>query len=206
MAVIEDEKWFVVHTYSGYENKVATTINQLAENRNMQDQIIDVRVPTETVTEVETRSSDEAVAAIEEAEAKTRPPKAPRTVERKLYPGYVFVKVGVVYDEKERELKMTDEAWYLIRNTRGVTGFVGPGSKPIPLTDAEVFEMGVEKRVVEVSYSVGDHVEITSGIMQGYTGVVKKIDLETETVSVLIDIFGRSTLTELELDEIEVVQ
>ena len=114
----EDAKWYVVHTYSGYENKVASNIVKVVENRNMQDQILDVKVPVEIVTEVKD--------------------DVKRQVERKMFPGYVLVKFAVYFDEKFGGLKMTDEAWYVVRNTRGVTGFVGPESKPVPLTEQEV--------------------------------------------------------------------
>ena len=127
-----EAKWYVVHTYSGYENKVAGDLLTTAENRNLQDMIIDVKVPTETVVETVVNAKGES---------------KEKTVEHKIYPGYVFVKM--VY---------TDETWYVVRNIRGCTGFVGPGSKPVPLTDDEVYRMGVEKRVVKLSYSVGDSV------------------------------------------------
>ena len=128
----EDAKWYVIHTYSGYENKVASTLQTTVENRGLQEMIPDVKVPTEIVTEIKEDGST-------------------KEVERKIFPGYVFVKM--VY---------TDETWYIVRNIRGCTGFVGPSSKPVPLTESEVYKMGVESRVVEVSYEVGDQVRIAT--------------------------------------------
>ena len=178
----DNSKWYVIHTYSGYENKVATNIEKIVENRGMQDEILDVRVPTEIVTEVK--------------DDKTR------EVERKLFPGYVLVKVAVVYDEDDQP-SMSDEAWYVIRNTRGCTGFVGPESKPVPLTEDEVIALGVEKRVVEVTYEVGDLVKITEGIFDGFSGVVQEIDTNSGIVKVMVSaLFGKETLVELELDKV----
>ena len=184
----ENARWFVVHTYSGYENKVASNIITVVENRKMQDQIFEVRIPTETVTEIK----DDKV----------------REIERKLFPGYVMVKVACIYKKKsefeDEELSMTDEAWYVIRNTRGVTGFVGPGSKPVPLSDEEVIKLGIEKRSVEVNYKVGDFVNILSGPFDGYSGVVDTIDIDKEIVVVMISMLGRETPVELGLNQIEV--
>ena len=130
-----DAKWYVVHTYSGYENKVATNIEKMVENRKMQDQILEVQIPTEIVTEIKDDKK--------------------REVERKLFPGYVLVKAAVTYDENNVP-SMSDDAWFVIRNTRGVTGFVGPESKATPLSDDEVLKLGVEKKSIEVEYKVGD--------------------------------------------------
>ena len=185
-----DARWFVVHTYSGYENKVASNILTVVENRKMQDQIFEVRIPTETVTEIK----DEKV----------------REIERKLFPGYVMVKVACVYKQKSEfepeELSMTDEAWYVIRNTRGVTGFVGPGSKPVPLSEEEVINLGIEKKHIEVNYKVGDFVNILSGPFDGYSGIVDSIDTVKEVVVVMISMLGRETPVELELNQIEVAE
>ena len=137
----EEAKWYVVHTYSGYENKVASNLEKTVENRQLQDLIQEVRVPTEMVTEVKDNKT--------------------RQVERKIYPSYVLVK-----------MVLTDESWYVVRNIRGCTGFVGPSSKPIPLTDEEVARMGVEVRQVEVSYEVGDSVRIVDGPLEGFVGTV----------------------------------
>ncbi|MBK6087428.1 MULTISPECIES: transcription termination/antitermination protein NusG [Ruminococcus] len=169
----EDAKWYVIHTYSGYENKVASTLQTTVENRGLQDMIPDVKVPTEIVTEIKDDGSS-------------------KEVERKLFPGYVFVKM--VY---------TDETWYVVRNIRGCTGFVGPSSKPVPLTESEVYKMGVESRVVEVSYDVGDQVRIIDGPLEDFVGIVDELDTDKNYVKVTISMFGRETPVELELNQAE---
>ena len=169
----DEARWYVIHTYSGYENKVASTLMTTVENRGLQDMILDVKVPTELVTEIRDDGSS-------------------KQVERKLYPGYVFVKM--VY---------TDETWFVVRNVRGCTGFVGPSSKPVPLTESEVYKMGVETRVVEVSYSVGDQVRIIDGPLEDFVGVVEELDTERNYVKVTISMFGRETPVELELNQAE---
>ena len=169
----EDAKWYVIHTYSGYENKVASTLQTTVENRGLQDMIPDVKVPTEIVTEVKDDGSS-------------------KEVERKLFPGYVFVKM--VY---------TDETWYVVRNIRGCTGFVGPSSKPVPLTESEVYKMGVESRVVEVSYEVGDQVRIIDGPLEDFVGIVDELDTDKNYVKVTISMFGRETPVGLELNQAE---
>lgn len=181
-----DSRWYVVHTYSGYENKVATNILKAAENRKMQDEIFEVKIPTETVVEVR-------------EDGKTR------EVERKIFPGYVMVKIATFLDENDMP-KISDEAWLVIRGTRGATGFVGPEGKPIPLTDEEVYRLGVEKKVVEVKYEVGDTVNIIDEIFEGFSGTVEEIDLDNNKVKVTVSaLFGKETLVELELDQVEVV-
>ncbi|MBQ7386255.1 MAG: transcription termination/antitermination protein NusG [Ruminococcus sp.] len=167
-----EARWYVIHTYSGYENKVASNLMTTAENRGMQDMILEVKVPTETVTEIKDDKTKE--------------------VERKLYPGYVFVKM--IY---------TDETWYIVRNVRGCTGFVGPSSKPIPLTEAEVYRMGVETRVVEVSYEVGDSVRIIDGPLEDFIGTVEELNTDKNYVRVIVSMFGRETPVELELNQAE---
>ena len=169
----DEAKWYVIHTYSGYENKVASTLQTTVENRGLQDMIPDVKVPTEIVTEVKDDGST-------------------KEVERKLFPGYVFVKM--VY---------TDETWYVVRNIRGCTGFVGPSSKPVPLTESEVYKMGVESRVVEVSYEVGDQVRIIDGPLEDFVGIVDELDTDKNYVKVTISMFGRETPVELELNQAE---
>ena len=164
-------KWYVVQTMSGYENKVATDLATMVENRKMQDLIVDIKIPTEKVTEVK--------------EDKVR------EVERKIFPGYVLIKMIV-----------TNDSWYVVRNIHGCTGFVGPESKPVPLTDEEVASLGVEKHSVEVGYNVGDRVAIISGPLKDFAGVVKEINVADNSVSVGIDAFGRETIAELELDQI----
>ena len=164
--------WYVVHTYSGYENTVAVSIEQAVENRNMHDVIAEVSIPMETVTEITDNG--------------------PKTVERKVFPGYVLVK-----------MVMTDETWHLVRNIRGVTGFVGSANKAIPLTDEEIAALGVEKREVMVSYAVGDNVKITDGALESFIGTVEEIDTERSKVRVVVSMFGRETPVELELDQVE---
>lgn len=171
MAETREAKWYVAHTYSGYENKVATDLATMVESRGMQDLIQDIRIPTETVTEIKEDKK--------------------REIERKIFPGYVLIKMIV-----------TDDSWYVVRNIRGCTGFVGPGSKPVPLTDEEVAALGVEKHSVEVGYNEGDNVKIISGPLEGYSGVVKTVDTENNNVCVVLSMFGRETPVELELDQI----
>ena len=169
----ENAKWYVVHTYSGYEKKVAATIEKTVENRRLQDVILEVSVPTEEVTELTADNKK-------------------KTVERKIFPGYVLIK-----------MVMTDESWHAVRNTRGVTGFVGPGSKPVPLTEAEVAGLGVEKHEIIVPYAVGDSIKIIDGPLNTFIGAVEEIELEKNRVRVVISLFGRETPVELELDQVE---
>ena len=183
----DNAKWYVAHTYSGYENAVKTAIEKFVANRHLEDMILDIQVPLETVTEV-TDSGDM------------------KEVERKVFPGYVLVKFAVFENEDTDEVKMTDDAWYVVRNTRGVTGFVGPESKPVPLTEEEVLQLGVEKRVVEVNYEKGDMVTIVDGAFEGVIGVVDDIDTEGNSVRVIISMFGKETPVELELDQVETVK
>ena len=174
MAETQEAKWYVVHTYSGYENKVASDLATMVESRGMQDLIQEIKIPTETVTEIKDGKE--------------------RTIERKIFPGYVFIKMIV-----------TDDSWYVVRNIRGCTGFVGPASKPVPLTDKEVESLGVEKRSIEVKYSVGDSVNIIDGPLTGFTGIVDEIDVAKNNVRVTISMFGRETPVELELNQIELI-
>ena len=164
-------KWYVVHTYSGYENKVATNIEKVVDNRKLHDIIQEVKVPTELVTEIKDNKK--------------------RDVERKIFPGYVLVK-----------MVMTEDAWYIVRNTRGCTGFVGPDSKPVPLTEEEIAALGVEKKSVEVTYDVGANVSITDGPFEGFSGVVEALDVEKNNVRVILSMFGRETPVEFELDQV----
>lgn len=170
----EEAKWYVVHTYSGYENKVATNLKTIVENRKLQDWIQEIRVPTETVVEIKDNKK--------------------REVERKIFPGYVLVK-----------MVMTDESWYVVRNTRGCTGFVGPSGKPTPLSEDEVAALGVEKRSIEVNFTVGDTVRIVDGPLENFSGIVDEIDLDKNKVRVTISMFGRETPVELELDQAELM-
>ena len=170
----ENAKWYVVHTYSGYENTVKATIEKTVETRHLQDLIHVVSIPMETVTEVTDNG--------------------PKTYDRKVFPGYVLVK-----------MIMTDEAWYIIKNVRGVTGFVGSGTKPTPLTEEEVLQLGVEKHEIVVSYDVGDSVKITDGPLTSFIGVVDALDVDKNKVRVIVSMFGRETPVELELDQVETV-
>ena len=172
----EAAKWYVVHTYSAYENTVKATIEKTVQSRGLQDQILAVTIPMETVTEI----TESGVS---------------KTYDRKLYPGYVFVKM--VY---------SDNTWHAIRSVRGVSGFVGPaGDDPVPLTDDEVYAMGVEKREIVVNYNVGDTVRILDGPFSSFTGVVEEIEVEKNSVSVVVTMFGRETSVEFELDQVEVI-
>jgi transcriptional antiterminator NusG len=192
----EISKWYVVHTYSGYENKVATNIEKIVDNRKMHDLILEVKVPTEIVVENKEAKDKETGEKI----------IVKKEVERKIFPGYVMVKVAVFEDEETGDLEMTDDTWYVIRNTRGVTGFVGPESKPIPLTEAEVYAMGVEKKVIKIDYEVGDMVTIIDGAFEGIIGTVRELDVENNVVCVVISMLGRETPVDLELDQVEKVE
>ena len=168
----DNANWYVVHTYSGYENTVKATIEKYVENRGMQSLIHEISIPLETVTEITDNG--------------------PKEVERKVFPGYVLVK-----------MVMNDETWHVVRNIRGVTGFLGEGNKAIPLSDADVAALGMEKREVVVSYEVGDSVRITDGALESFLGTVEEIDLDRSKVRVVVSMFGRETPVELELDQVE---
>ncbi len=172
----EAAKWYVIHTYSGYENKVAQNIEKVVENRKLHDLIQEVRVPTEKVTEI--------------TDGKTK------EIERKTYPGYVLLK-----------MVCTDDSWYVVRNTRGCTGFVGPASEPTPLSDAEVEALfGIEVSSVEVNFKEGDRVRISGTAMDGFVGVVQNINIDERTVDVLVSMFGRETPTTLALNQVVAVE
>lgn len=168
-------KWYVVHTYSGYENTVKATIEKNVETRHLEDLIHVVSIPLETVTELTDNG--------------------PKTYERKVFPGYVLVK-----------MIMSDEAWYVVNNVRGVTGFVGSGTKPTPLTEEEVAQLGVEKREIVVGYEVGDSVKINDGPLTSFIGKVDLLEIERNKVRVIVSMFGRETPVELELDQVEPVK
>ena len=172
----EAAKWYVVHTYSGYENTVKATIEKTVESRQLQDQILAISIPLETVTEI----TESGVS---------------KTYDRKVFPGYVLVKM--VY---------SDDTWHVIRNIRGVTGFVGTSSNdPTPLTEDEVYAMGVEKKEIIVNYEGGYNGRILDGPLSGFTGTVENIEIEKNAVSVVVSMFGRETPVEFELDQVEVV-
>ena len=171
----EEAKWYVVHTYSGYENAVAAAVMKAAENRRMTDLIKEVNIPMETVTEITDNGE--------------------KTVERKVFPGYVLVK-----------MILTDDSWHLIHNVRGATGFVGSDGKAIPLTEQEILDLGVEHREVVVGYAVGDEVKINDGPLAGFIGTVEALDVDKNSVSVVVSMFGRETPVDLELDQVEVIK
>lgn len=170
----QGSRWYVVHTYSGHENKVKANIEKLVENREMQDIIFEVRVPVEEVAEVKNGKK--------------------KIKERKMFPSYVIIK-----------MIMTDESWYLVRNTRGVTGFVGPGSKPVPLTDEEVKALGVVERLPAIELVPGDTIKVKEGPFEDFIGAVESISQEKRKIKAFVSMFGRETLIELDYDQIEKV-
>ena len=169
---MSEAKWYVVHTYSGYENKVAGSIEKAVENRKLHELIQEVQVPTETVTEIKDNKK--------------------REVERKIYPGYVMVK-----------MIMTDDSWYVVRNIRGVTGFVGPGSRPVPLTEQEVARLGVGSKEVVVNFKVGDSVKVSDGYLEGFIGTVEVLEAEKDLVQVSVSMMGKDVTVELGLAQVE---
>lgn len=168
----EEAKWYVAHTYSGYENKVKEDLEKTVENRNLQDMILEVKYPTEEVVEIKDGKR--------------------KVTQRKTYPGYVMVK-----------MIMNDNTWYIVRNTRGVTGFVGPGSKPIPLTDEEVTAMGVERVPIELDIEVGESVRVIAGPLENFLGTVEALDPERQKVKLTVSMFGRNTPVELDYIEVQ---
>lgn len=169
---MEDSKWYVVHTYSGYENKVKANLEKTVENNGLEDLIHEVKVPVEEVVEIKNGKK--------------------RIVPRKIYPGYVLVK-----------MQMTDDSWYVVRNTRGVTGFVGPGSKPIPLSEQEIASMGVDAPPVRWDLAIGEEVHIMDGPLESFIGKVEDIDTVTQKVRVLVSMFGRDTTVELDYGQVK---
>ena len=168
----EDAQWYVIHTYSCYENAVASAIMKAAENRNMTDLIHEVNIPMETVTEFTDAGE--------------------KTVERKVFPGYVLCK-----------MVLTDESWHLIHNVRGATGFVGSGGKAVPLTEQEIYDLGVERHEIVTGYGVGDSVKVIDGPLAGFNGVVEELEPEKDRVRVVVSMFGRETPVDLNLDQVE---
>ena len=177
--------WYVIHTYAGYENKVASDLMTIVENRKLQDMIMDVKIPTETVKETVTVKKDGVEQQVE------------REVEHKLFPGYVLVK-----------MVMTNETWFIVRNTRGCTGFVGhdsklvPDSKPVPLTDEEAAKWGVEMKSERFAFEVGEEVKVVDGSMSGHKAVVNSIDHEAKTATITLDMFGRKVDAEVDLSSV----
>ena len=171
----EEAKWYVVHTYSGYENAVSAAVMKAAENRRMTDLIKEVNIPMEKVTEF----TDEGE----------------KTVERKVFPGYVLVK-----------MILTDESWHLVRNVRGATGFVGSDGKAVPLTEQEILDLGVEHREIVVGFAVGDSVKVIDGPLAGFIGTVEELNPDDDYVRVVVSMFGRETPVDLELDQVEAIK
>ncbi|MGN1318708.1 MAG: transcription termination/antitermination protein NusG [Lachnospirales bacterium] len=168
-------RWYVIHTYSGYENKVKANIQKLVENRNMEEDIVELSIPMEEVVEIKNGQR--------------------KVAERMKFPGYVLVK-----------MRMNDDTWYVVRNTRGVTSFVGPGSKPVPLTDAEVLSMGLESvDMTNIDIKKGDSVLITSGPFAESVGIVKEVNIAKKTVTVTVSMFGRETPMELDFTQVQLV-
>lgn len=165
-------RWYVVHTYTGYENKVASNIEKIVEKRNLQHLIFGVKIPMETVVESDSETTKE--------------------IERKMFPSYVLIK-----------MIMNDESWHIIRNTTGVTGFVGPGSAPVALTEEEVEKLGVEVRVIDIKYAVGDSVKICDGPLSGFIGIVNEISPDQKKVKVTASMFGRETQVELDSTQVK---
>ena len=168
----EAAKWYVVHTYSGYENKVKANIEKTIENRHLEDQILEVRVPLQDVVEMKNGTS--------------------RQVQKKMFPGYVLL-----------NMVMNDDTWYVVRNTRGVTGFVGPGSKPVPLTEEEMLPLGIKNDDIQVDFAEGDMVVVTAGAWKDTAGVITGINMQKQTVTINVELFGRETPVEISFTEIK---
>ena len=167
-----EASWYVVHTYSGYENKVKANIDKTIENRHLEDQILEVRVPMEEVTEVKNGVK--------------------KVVSKKMFPGYVLL-----------HMIMNDDTWYVVRNTRGVTGFVGPGSKPVPLTEAEIEALGIMDAGVVVGYEVGETIVVTSGAWKDTVGMVKEVNAQKQSLTINVELFGRETPVEISFAEVK---
>ena len=167
-----EANWYVVHTYSGYENKVKANIEKTIENRHLEDQILEVRVPMEEVVEVKNGTKKQVL--------------------RKLFPGYVLI-----------NMIMNDDTWYVVRNTRGVTGFVGPGSKPVPLTEEEMLPLGIKAENIQVDFAEGDMVVVTGGAWKDTAGVITAINTQKQTVTINVELFGRETPVEISFADIK---
>ena len=169
---MSETNWYVVHTYSGYENEVKANIEKTIENRHLEDQILEVRVPMQDVVEMKDGVS--------------------RQVQKKMFPGYVLI-----------NMVMNDDTWYVVRNTRGVTGFVGPGSKPVPLTDEEMRPLGIHSDSVQIDFAEGDTVVVTGGVWKDTVGVIQAINENKQSVTINVDLFGRETPVEISFTEIK---
>ena len=168
-----EAQWYVAHTYSGYENKVKATIDKTVENRHLEDQILEVRVPMQDVLEMKNGTK--------------------KAVSKKMFPGYVLI-----------NMVMNDDTWYVVRNTRGVTGFVGPGSKPVPLTDVEMRSLGIRDNIdVEVDFAEGDTVSVIGGVWKDTVGVIQSVNVSKQTVKINVELFGRETPVEIDFMDVE---
>ena len=167
-----EANWYVAHTYSGYENKVKANIEKTIENRHLEDQILEVRVPMQDVVEMKNGTK--------------------KQVSKKLFPGYVLI-----------NMIMNDDTWYVVRNTRGVTGFVGPGSKPVPLTEEEMIPLGIQTEIIEIDYAEGDSVVVTGGAWKDTTGIIQTLNSQKQTVTINVELFGRETPVEISFAEIK---
>ncbi len=166
-----EANWYVVHTYSGYENKVKANIEKTIENRHLEDEILEVRVPMQDVVELKNG--------------------AKKTVQKKMFPGYVLI-----------NMIMNDDTWYVVRNTRGVTGFVGPGSKPVPLTEAEMKPLGIKTENISVDFAEGDTIAVVAGVWKDTVGVVQRMDFGKQTATINVELFGRETPVEISFAEV----
>ena len=166
-----EANWYVVHTYSGYENKVKANIEKTMENRHLEEEILEVRVPMEDVVEVKNGTK--------------------KTVQKKMFPGYVLI-----------NMVMNDDTWYVVRNTRGVTGFVGPGSKPVPLTEAEMKPLGIKTENISVDFAEGDTIAVVAGVWKDTVGVVQRMDFGKQTATINVELFGRETPVEISFAEV----
>ena len=167
-----EAKWYVVHTYSGYENKVKANIDKtIGNNKNLAEQILEVRVPMEEVVEIKNG--------------------AKKNVQRKMFPGYVLI-----------NMEMNDDTWYVVRNTRGVAGFVGPGSKPVPLTEAEMKPLGIKADHVTIDFEEGDSIAVVAGVWKDTVGIVQKLDYNKQTATINVELFGRETPVEISFSEV----
>ncbi|MBE6009560.1 MAG: transcription termination/antitermination factor NusG [Lachnospiraceae bacterium] len=164
--------WYVVHTYSGYENKVKANIEKKIENRHLENEILEVRVPMQDVIELKNG--------------------ARKPVQKKMFPGYVLI-----------NMIMNDDTWYVVRNTRGVTGFVGPGSKPVPLTEAEMRPLGIKVENLVIDYAEGDSVKVIAGVWRDTVGIVRKMDMNKQIVTINVELFGRETPVEISFEDVQ---
>ena len=168
---MSEARWYVVHTYSGYENKVKANIDKTIENRHLEDQILEVRVPMQDVVEVKNGVQ--------------------KATQKKMFPGYVLI-----------HMIMNDDTWYVVRNTRGVTGFVGPGSKPVPLTDVEMASLGIREEVV-MDYEIGDTIQVVAGAWADTVGVIQSMNMQRQSLTINVELFGRETPIEISFAEVK---